>query len=74
MDHNSPTQYNNCQQPPPEISIEWRDVEIEVKVLGADLPPQETQFVRYAITLVSHLSIHNIYILSDFIQPWTSVC
>ena len=51
MDQNTPTessQYKSCQQPP-EISIEWRDVEIEVKVLGVDLPPQE--FVRYTIKL-----------------------
>ena len=34
-------------KPAPEISIEWQDVQIEVKVLGADLPPQETEFVRY---------------------------
>ena len=62
MDHNSPTaQYNTCQQPP-EISIEWRDVEIEVKVLGADLPPQETQFVRSAITLVSSQYIHSFWL------------
>ena len=51
MDQNTPaesSQYKSCQQPP-EISIEWRDVEIEVKVLGVDLPPQD--FVRCTISL-----------------------
>lgn len=55
MDQNTPaesSQYKSCQQPP-EISIEWRDVEIEVKVLGVDLPPQD--FVRLYPTQDEHL-------------------
>ena len=57
MNHNSPeSKYFQSSQPPPEIAIEWRDVEIEVKVLSADLPAQETQFVRYCVvTRVSNL-------------------
>ena len=51
MDPNSlpGSKYFQTSQPPPEIAIEWRDVEIEVKVLSADLPAQETQFVRYCV-------------------------
>ena len=44
--HTGTTKYISSK-PAPEISIEWQDVQIEVKVLGADLPPQETEFVRY---------------------------
>ena len=58
MDHNSPpeSKYFQSSQPPPEIAIEWRDVEIEVKVLSADLPPKETQFVRYCV-IITRVSI-----------------
>ena len=31
---------------PPEISIEWMDVAIDIKVCGADIPPEDRGFVR----------------------------
>ena len=67
MDQNTPaefSQYKSCHQPP-EISIEWRDVEIEVKVLGVDLPPQE--FVRYTINISICRIAHDfsIQVISD---------
>ena len=31
---------------PPEIAIEWKDVEIEIKVLRTDVPPEENNFVK----------------------------
>ena len=31
---------------PPEISLEWMDVTIDIKVCGADIPPEDRGFVR----------------------------
>ena len=31
---------------PPEISIEWMDVTIDIKVCGSDIPPEDRKFVR----------------------------
>ena len=31
---------------PPEISIEWMDVTIDIKVCGPDIPPEDRKFVR----------------------------
>ena len=32
---------------PPEISIEWMDVTIDIKVCGSDIPPEDRKFVRW---------------------------
>ena len=31
---------------PPDISLEWIDVTIDIKVCGADIPPEDRGFVR----------------------------
>ena len=32
---------------PPDIAIEWKDVEIQIKVLRTDIPSEENHFVRF---------------------------
>jgi len=34
------------EKAPPEISLEWLDVTIDIKVCGADIPPEDRGFVR----------------------------
>ena len=35
---------------PPEIAIEWKDVEIQIKVLRTDVPSEENHFLRFVYT------------------------
>ena len=55
---------------PPEISIEWSDVTIEIKVCAPEIQPEERSFVKW-VKILTYIKTQILVLSTDIILSWT---